>query len=270
MRRRDFLFRSGLVTAGIVASTATTGVAEDAGGAKNRIFEIRTYHFASSARREAFEKFVAAAAVAAWNRAGAKPVGVFRLFAKDNPDLKLSEDPQELWVFLPHKSPAAMVDFEERLAADKEFQSAGEAILSAPKSDPAFTRYENMLLRPMSGSPNVATPSRDAESLFEMRTYESPNLERHLNKLAMFSAGEFGAFERAGMPGIFFGGAIAASNLPQLTYMVLHRDADGVKKQWTAFGADPDWQKLKSDPQYKDNVSKIIKRFLRAAAGSQI
>jgi hypothetical protein len=28
--------------------------------------------------------------------------------------------------------------------------------------------------------------------------------------------------------------------------------------------------KLKSDAQYKDNVSKIIKRFLRAAPGSQI
>lgn len=270
MKRRDFLLSSGLATAAGLLGCGTLPAAET-DDPKQQLFELRTYHFASAAKREAFERFVADAAVAAWNRAGAQPVGVFNLLAKDNPDLKLTDDPQDLWVFLPHKSPAAAaVDFETRLASDDAFAAAGKEILTAPKSDPAFVRYQNMLLRPMTGSPRVLTPQRESGSSFELRTYESPSMERHLNKLEMFNSGEFGAFERAGMSGVFFGGAVAGSDLPQLTYMVMHRNGDDVKKDWSAFGADADWQKLKTDPKYKDNVSKITRRFLRAARGSQI
>jgi hypothetical protein len=270
MRRRDFLVSTGLLTAGLVS--ATRAAEADAGtDPKQQIFEVRTYHFASPAKREAFEPFVADAAIPAWNRAGAQPVGVFNLLAKDNPDLKLAEDPQDLWIFLPHKSIAAAADFESRLAADPTFAEAGKSILTAGKSDPAFTRYGNMLLRPMTGSPRVVPPAqRGPDAIYEMRTYESPSLERHVNKLEMFNAGEFAAFERAGMTGVFFGGAIAGPDLPQLTYMVAHGNADDVKKHWSAFGADSEWVKLKSEAKYKDNVSKITRRFLRAARASQI
>src|SRR6185295_4903104 len=96
-------------------------------------------------------------------------------------------------------------EFESRLAGDQTFAEAGTAILTAPKADPAFARYGNMLLRPMTGSPRVVPPpQRGADSIYEMRTYESPNLERHFYKLEMFNSGEFAAFERAGMNGVFF------------------------------------------------------------------
>ena len=270
MRRRDFLVTSGLVTAGL-ASAMPAAESDASGDPKQQVFEIRAYHFASPAKREAFEAFVADAAIPAWNRAGAQPIGVFNLLAKDNLDLKLTEDPQDLWIFLAHKSTTAAVDFESRLAADQTFAEAGKPIITAGKSDPAFTRYDNMFLRPMTGSPRVIPPpQRGPDALYEMRTYESPSIERHLNKLEMFNAGEFGAFERAGMTGVFFGGAIVGSDLPQLTYMVAHGNAADVKKHWSDFGADAEWQKLKAEAKYKDNVSKITRRFLRGARASQI
>src|SRR5207248_6948846 len=80
MRRRDFLLSSGLVTAGLISATQAAQ-ADGAGEAKQQIFEIRTYRFASPAKREPFEAFIADAAIPAWNRAGAQPVGVFNLFA---------------------------------------------------------------------------------------------------------------------------------------------------------------------------------------------
>jgi hypothetical protein len=275
MRRREFLKSTGLAAAAAAALAPAVSRAADAASgdasAQQRVFELRMYHFASPEKLRAFETFVADVAIPAWNRAGARPVGAFRLLAKDNPEMKLLEDPNELWVFLPHPSAAAFVDFEPRLARDEQFRSAGQSILTGPRSDAAFARYESMLLRPMTGSPDVVPPKgRDRESLFELRTYESPTVERHLNKLAMFNAGEFGAFDRAGMLGVFFGGAVAASNLPQLTYMVCHRRAEDVKQHWSDFGSDATWTTLKRDPRYKDNVSRIIRRFLRAAKGSQI
>jgi len=273
MQRRAFLKSATLAAGAALAGTtitATAARAADAPATVEHVYEVRTYHFASPEKQKAFADFLASTMIPALNRAGVKPVGVFTLTAKDNPDLKLDGDPNELWVFLKHPSPAALIDLENRLAADAEFQSAGKSILTAPKSDPAFTRISSMLLRPMSGSPEVRVPERSANRFFELRTYESPTVERHLNKLAMFNAGEFGAFERAGMPGVFFGGAIVAADLPQLTYMVVHDDEAHVKAQWSAFGKDEQWVKLKNDPQYKDNVSKITRRFLRPAAGSQI
>jgi hypothetical protein len=46
----------------------------------------------------------------------------------------------------------------------------------------------------------------------------------------------------------------------------------GRDKVWSAFGADPDWQKLRSQPGYSDAeiVSNISNVILRPAAGSEI
>ena len=42
------------------------------------------------------------------------------------------------------------------------------------------------------------------------------------------------------------------------------------KKNWQGFMNHPVWIKLKNDPQYADNVSKVTSRFLVPAAYSQI
>ena len=153
-------------------------------------------------------------------------------------------------------------------AAEARIEIGGRVLEGTPPEPVAAAQVR---LESPTGSPRVVPPpQRGADAIYEMRTYESPNLERHLNKLGMFNSGEFGAFERAGMNGVFFGGAIAGPDLPQLTYMVSHGNAADVKKHWSAFGADGEWQKLKADPKYKDNVSKITRRFLRASRGSQI
>jgi hypothetical protein len=266
MRRREFLAASA---AAAMTALVKPGLAQQAESAR-QVFELRTYHFASPAKREAFEQFLADAAVPAFNRAGISPVGVWKRLAQDNPNLKLSADPDDLWVLLPHNSLESVAMLEDRLAADQAFQMAGKSILSGAKSDPAYTRYESTLLLAMEGVPRVSVPSKAPTRVFELRTYESHNVEKARNKLEMFNAGEFPIFGRAGMPGVFFGGAIAGSDLPQLTYMIVTDDMKDVKKGWGAFFNDPQWKKLSSNPGYKDNVSKVISRFLRPAGGSQI
>lgn len=268
MQRREFLAAAATAACGLLNQDRAP--AADAPAAGREFYDLRTYHFASAEKQSAYAKFLAEAGVAAYNRAGVGPVGVFKRLAKENPEAKLQDDPAELWVLLPHKTIESFVTFQERLAADADFQNAGKSILGAGKDDPAFLRYENMLLLAMEKYPKLTVPTKAEGRLFELRTYESHSQERALNKLAMFNAGEFGFFEQANMHGVFYGGALAGPNLPQLTYMIVHENDQEVKKHWADFSAIPEWKKLKGEPSYKDNVSKIIDRFVRPVAGSQI
>ena len=268
MRRREFLTASASIAVGIVSTATRTQAASPAGA--RQLFELRTYRFASMEKQQVFEQFLEQSFVPALNRAGVEPVGVFKTLAAENPGLKLTADPAELRLLLPHATMESALTLESRLAADAAYQTAGQAILHAVKADTAFARYDSTLLLAMEGAPHLVPPPKNDSRVFELRTYESPNQERAKNKLEMFNAGEFGIFAKVGMPGVFFGGALIGQGLPQLTYMVIHSELGEVKKNWGAFGKDPDWAKLRGGAGYEDNVSKVISLFIRPGRGSQI
>ncbi len=271
MQRRDFLAASAATAVGLAAPLSARA---DALAQSRQFFELRTYRFATPAKQQTFEDFLAKAAVPAISThasAGIEPVGAFRLVAAENKGLKRDDDPAELRVLLPHNSIDSVLTLESRLGADETFQTAGKDVLSAPKSDPAFLRYDSTLLLAMERAPRLIPPAQKGDGrVFELRTYESPNQERAKNKLDMFNAGEMPVFVKAGMPGVFFGGAIVGQGLPQLTYMVVHADLDESKKNWNAFRDNPDWKTLSAGAVYKDNVSKVISLFIRPTGGSQI
>jgi len=264
MRRRDFLTASTLALA-----TPLFARAADQNSTR-QYYELRTYHFPSAEKQSAFEAFLKDTALPAFNRAGVEPVGLFKPFAKDNPQLKASSDPLDLYILLPHNNLDSFLNLPAKLAADAAYQEAGKSVITAPRSSPAYSRYDSTLLLAMEAAPRLTPPEKSDTRLFELRTYQSPNEERAANKLAMFNIGEMPLFTRAGMPGVFYGGALAGDALPKLTYMVTHDSAENVKQHWSNFINDPDWKKLSGNPSYKDNVSKIINTFLRPLPGSQL
>jgi len=235
-----------------------------------QLYELRTYHFASAEKQTAFADFLEKTAIPAFNRAGVQPVGVWKMQAKDNPKLNLKEDSTDLYVLLPHNSFDDLTKFDSKLAADTAYQKDGAAILNARGRDAAYTRYDSMLLLAMEGAPHIAVPSKSPTRVMELRTYWSPNPERAKNKLDMFNKGEFQVFNKVGMPGIFYGGAIVGPDQPQLTYMIVHESYEAAAKNWSAFGAHPDWKALNQDKSYAGNVSKVLNYFLRPTGGSQI
>jgi hypothetical protein len=273
MRRREFLAASTSAAVALISVRASGGAENSA---SRQFFELRTYHFASAQKQQAYEQFLKDAGVHAFNRAGIEPVGVWKLTAKDNPGnrnvpkTEQGEDPALLYVFLPHNSFDSVLQLESKLAADQEFQKAGAAVLNSPRNDPAYTRFESTLLLAMEGAPHVTIPSKSPERVFELRTYQSRNEERAANKLEMFNKGEFPLFAQSGMPGVFFGGAIVGQDLPQLTYMIVHETLAKSKENWSRFGGNADWKKLTANPAYKDNVSKVVNLFVRPTGGSQI
>jgi hypothetical protein len=278
MDRREFLAASAAVAAFGLGAAPKSADAEDARpgrapAGEKQLIELRTYHFASAAKREAFERFLAKAAIPALNRAGVRPVGAFKLLAKDNADAKppVTADGTDLYVLLPHESAASVLALDAKLAGDGEFQEAGRDVLMAPKSDPAYTRYETSLLLGFDQCPRVEVPTTADTRVLQLRVYESHSRERNRKKVEMFDAGgEIAIFRRVGMPPVFFGEAVAGPRMPNLTYMLGFADEAAMKKGWDAFRADPEWKKLSKDPQYKDTVSQITNLVLRPVAGSQV
>ena len=111
-----------------------------------------------------------------------------------------------------------------------------------------------------------------AARLFEVRMYESNNMGTLRKKVKMFNDGEIGAFQRAGGQPVFFGETFVGARQPNLTYMLSYEDLAGRDKVWKAFGADPEWQKLRTTPGLSDAeiVSNISNYLVSPLPFSQI
>jgi hypothetical protein len=107
---------------------------------------------------------------------------------------------------------------------------------------------------------------------FELRTYESNDEQTLRRKIDMFNKGESRVFQKLGMNPVFFAEAVFGSQLPHLTYMLAYNDWASRERLWSAFGSDPDWQKLRAIPGLSDPeiVSNTTNTILRPAAYSDI
>jgi hypothetical protein len=272
MQRREFLAASAASAAAAISVASGTSALGGAEPSSRQLIELRIYRFASPDKLRRFEQFLGAAA-AAFGRAGVEPIGLFKLLARDNPELKLTADSNDLYVVLPHESFDSFLTLPGRLASDHEFLQAGVAILLAPKSDPAFLRYESSLMLGFDEWPKVLAPeaSKSNKRVLQLRIYESHSTERARKKIEMFNeGGEIAIFKRVGLNPVFFGQSLTGTKLPNLTYMLAFADEDAMKSAWNTFRGDPEWKKLSADESYKDSVSNITNLILRPAFGSKV
>jgi hypothetical protein len=172
-----------------------------------------------------------------------------------------------------YPSLGAMQTSLEKLAADAEYQKAVTELGSG--AELPYSRMESTLLRCFDTVPAIETGAPGegrGGRTFELRTYES-NTEASLRrKMAMFNQAEIGIFRRCGLQPVFFGEALVGPKLPRLTYMVAFENMAAREKAWSTFSADPEWQKIRSKPEWSDaeNVSNISNCILRPANGSEI
>lgn len=260
MKRRDFL--GVTCVAGVAAAGgAAAGAEAPAAGAKE-FLELRLYKVDPGPMRERLEKFLAEAAIPAWNRLGIQPVGVFA-FA----DPKVAD----LYVLLPHKTIEGFATAAQKLWADAEYTKAGAAALDPPKAEPLYRRIESSLMLAFDSVPRLEVPTKKDSRLFQLRIYESHCDERARRKIAMFNeGGEVALFRKVGMHPVFFGETLAGARMPNLTYMLAFDDEPAQKAAWAKFLAHPEWDKMKNDPQYKDTVSNITNIVLRPLGCSQV
>lgn len=259
MNRRIFL-NAFLLAFSLFISRAVSA----AEGAGRQYYELRVYTTKSEQQQNLINDYWEKAGVPAFNRMGAKPVGVFT-------PLEASET-NKIYVLIPYDSLEAVAAAPGKLAADGAYQAAAKEFM-LPKTNALYQKMESSVLIAFEGMKRLQVPPSTAEKkpwVFELRTYVSPNEERGNNKVAQFNAGEIQVMNEVGLSPVFFSQALVGSPLPSLTYMVSGETKEEHKKHFGGFGGHPIWKKLSADPQYKDNVSQIISVFLKRLPASQI
>jgi hypothetical protein len=255
-----FLFAGAFLWAVAVPSLS---VAADAG--KPQYFELRVYTTKSEAQQQRIDAFWHDAAVPAYRRLGAGPVGVFTE--------EEASATNHVYVLIAHDSLESMAAVPAKLAADAEYQKAGAGYLGAPKSDPAYVRIQSSVSVAFDAMNHLevpVAPSADHPRVFELRTYWSHSEAKAINKVAMFNDGEIPLMKKVNLGPVFFGQTIVGEDMPNLVYMVSSGDREAHKVAWKGFFDDAVWTRLKNDPQYKDNVSRVISVFLKRLPASQI
>jgi len=268
MKRRDFI-KTSIAAAGIgtLASTLGARAADSSASSAPEFYELRLYHLRRGPKQQLFDDFYRNAAIPAMNRAGISPVGVFSVM--------IGPDSPTMYVLLPHQSADSFATSNDRVHADPDYQKAGAEFTNCPASDPSYIRVESSLMVAFDGFPKLVIPAQTAVGkprIFELRTYESHSKKANKRKIEMFNTAEIPLFRRTGLQPVFFGETLIGDRLPNLTYMLVHEDMAAHDKNWAAFGADPDWKKLRSTPGSTDAeiVSNISNLFLRPTAYSQI
>jgi hypothetical protein len=257
--------QTAITLAALVAAGGISFRAAAADSGQSQYYELRVYSTKSEPQQKLVSDYWQDAAVPAYNRMGIRPIGVFTELEDSSTN--------KVYVLIPYDSASGFATVPAGLAADALYQKAAADYMAIPKSDPAYVRFESSLLVAFDSMKQLAVPPSAAEKkpwIFELRTYQSHSESKGINKVEMFNKGEVPLMQEVGLSPVFFAQTMVGSGMPNLVYMLSGENRDEHKKHFKAFADAPAWKKLSSDPQYKDNVSRIISIFLKRTSASQI
>jgi hypothetical protein len=243
----------------LISGPLRAAAADDA----RQYYELRVYLTKSAEQQKRVIDYWQTAAVPAYNRLGIQPVGVFTEI-EDSPT-------NSIYVLLPADSFETFGTIPAKLAADAVYQKAAADFLNAPKTNAAYERFESSILVAFGAMKRMTLPPADKKpNVFELRNYISSSENKGLNKIKMFESGEISVMKEAGLAPIFYSRMLVGSKMPSLVYMTCGENMEEHKKHWQGFSSAKVWKDLQADPQYKDNVSTIIKIILKRTSASQI
>ena len=207
------------------------------------VYEVRTIHLRNTLdnQRSRLTDFLQHAAAPAFARAGIAPCAYFASM--------IAEETPFLITIASYPSLGAMEQQRAKLSADADYKKALTAYNAQPGLN--YERIDSVLGRAFAAVPEMIVPGDTAGRpgrIFELRRYESNNATTLARKIRMFESGEIAIFQRLGMRPVFFAETIVGARMPNLVYMLSFDDLASREKLWKAFGADPEWQKMRSAP----------------------
>lgn len=222
-------------------------------------YQIKVYHFKTQAQEKRIDNFLKEAYLPAMHRAGIKHLGVFKPITQDKND-------QLIYVFIPFRKLQQLESTVTKLDNDKIYQQDGKEYLNALYNDAPYSRIEAILMHAFTGMPKPAVPqlsTQKSERFYELRSYESATENYSLNKIKMFNTSEVSIFDKLNFNAVFYGQVVSGSRMPNLMYMTTFNNKADRDKHWAAFS--PEYSKIKSLPEYQNNVSGNIQVYLYPA-----
>ncbi|QRR02959.1 NIPSNAP family protein [Dyadobacter sandarakinus] len=235
-------------------------ISTQAVAAKREFYELKIYHLKSKDQESRVDNYLKDAYIPAMHRAGIKDIGVFKPVTSDTASGK------RIYVLVPLKSLDQLVSLPEKLQKDAAYQAAGKDYIDAEYKNPPYSRIQSTVLRafeksPVMKKPNLSSPKSDR--IYELRSYEGHTEKIYWNKVKQFNAGnEIGIFDRLGFNAVFYGEVVSGATQPNLMYLTTFSDKASRDAHWKSFGDDAEWGKVKSMPEYQNNVSKNVTLFL--------
>lgn len=231
-------------------------------------FQLSVYNYTTPGQEAVLKQYFETALVPALHRQRISRVGVFEKIANDTATVK------KLYVLIPFSNLAQQESVKQRLEADGAYLSASRSFREADYKTPAYDRIETIGLKAFALMPALKTPPLTGprqERVYELRSYQSPTEQLFRSKVKMFNeGGEIAIFKRLNFNAVFYGEVVAGCQMPNLMYLTTHETKADRDAHWKNFGSDPDWKRLNTLGEYKNNVSHIDISFIRPLPCSDI
>jgi hypothetical protein len=148
---------------------------------------------------------------------------------------------------------AGFADFAEfeaamsRTRSDPGYQKALAELESG--AEPPYDRVDVTLLEATDYSPEIVPLKERPKTsrIFELRVYHSPTLRQNQLLHERFAGPEIKIFHRVGVHPILYSSTLIGPNMPNLTYLTPFATLADREKAWDAFGADPEWIKVRKE-----------------------
>lgn len=213
-------------------------------------YQLKVYHLKDDNEVSMTDNFLKNAYLPALHRYGVKNIGVFKPLSNDTASDK------RIYVLIPFSSSEQWVAISDKINNDAAFDKSGKEFLAADSKTAPFVRMESVLMEAFPKQPHLIFPKqKDAERIFELRSYESPTIHLAEKKMAMFNKDEVNIFNRLGFDPVFYGKVISGSRMPNLMYLPIFKSVEDRNAQWKVFGNDSKWKEISADPANENNVS---------------
>jgi len=157
-----------------------------------------------------------------------------------------------------------------KMIQDEDHRKGLIALESGP--EPALESLETTVVEAADFSPEIKPEPAEASRIFELRVYHSPTFRQLIALHERFRGPEIKIFHRSGIHPILYGSTLIGPDQPNLVYLIPFADLAAREKAWAAFGADPDWQKVRKESVEKSGeiVSNIQITFYKSTPYSPV
>lgn len=252
MQRRSFLAICGAL------GGFNPPVARAAAEKKTRFYVLEQFFMKNGPQTDRLNEFMSTAVLPALNEAHSGPkIYLQALVAPHMPQLAAIygfESLDHMW------------QVHTRISQNKELMKKEEEFES--RSEDTFEYMNSALLEAADYSPEIVVPSKPPETprVFELRVYHSPTWRQLQALHERFAGPEIKIFHRVGVHPILYSSTVIGPQLPNLTYLIPFENLAAREKAWNAFGADPEWVKVRKESVEKHGqISSVIQISLYKA-----